>query len=600
MKAKGNAAFAAADYSQAVASFTAAIEIDADNHILYSNRSAAYAAQKAYPEAITDAEKAISLNPQWSKGYSRKAAALHGAGRLEEALQTYEKALSLDPASPQLKKSVDEVKTLLNAAASRPGGPAAGFFDQLNPFTKPGAMENILKDPSMAPYLAQPDFMQKLQQIVANPSTLSSHLQDSRILQAVMVGMGLNVKVNEKGEKSFEATNVSNASSKTDECCAGKTSPCSEASSSPVNPTAAASSKPTTTENAGPSASSASSPVAPSADVDPLKAECNKLKELGNNAYKARNFEEALKLYEEAFDKDPTNVSILNNKAAVYFEQGDFDACIKACEEAVEKGRELFVDFHVIAKSYARMGSAFLKKDDLEAAITFFQKSLTEHRTPETLAKLKETEKAKVARDKLAYVNPELAEQERNKGNDLFKQCNYAEAMKHYSEAIKRNDKDPRNFSNRAACYTKLMAFPEAMKDCDACLQLDPTFTKAYLRKAGIYLAQHQHEECLSALQEAREHDKDGKNRQEIDKMMTSCYSQMHASSQQASQMSPEETIKKAMQDPEISSIINDPSMQFILQQMQSDPKAIMEHMKNPVIATKIRKLMTAGIIRTA
>lgn len=40
--------------------------------------------------------------------------------------------------------------------------------------------------------------------------------------------------------------------------------------------------------------------------------------------------------------------------------------------------------------------------------------------------------------------------------------------------------------------------------------------------------------------------------------------------------------------------------MQQILQQMQQDPKAAQEHMKNPQVANNIRKLMNAGVLRVA
>lgn len=64
--------------------FSKAIEIEPSNHVLYSNRSGAYASLKDWEHSLEDALKTTEIKPDWSKGWSRKGGALHGGGDLGE------------------------------------------------------------------------------------------------------------------------------------------------------------------------------------------------------------------------------------------------------------------------------------------------------------------------------------------------------------------------------------------------------------------------------------------------------------------------------------------------------------------------------------
>ena len=52
---------------EAIRLYSAAIVLDPNNPILYSNRSAAYAKIQEYEKALEDAEKTVALKPDWTK-----------------------------------------------------------------------------------------------------------------------------------------------------------------------------------------------------------------------------------------------------------------------------------------------------------------------------------------------------------------------------------------------------------------------------------------------------------------------------------------------------------------------------------------------------
>merc|ERR1711884_779295 len=239
-----------------------------------------------------------------------------------------------------------------------------------------------------------------------------------------------------------------------------------------------------------------------------------------------------------------------------------------------------------------RAGNGFRKLGNLKAAKTAFEKALTEHRTPEYNTNLSEVEAAIKKQEEEAYIDPSLADAEKLKGNERFKNGDWAAAVKHYTEALKRNPKDAKIYSNRAACYTKLNAFDLTIKDCDTSISMDPTFVKAYLRKANVLKAMGQAKNAMEVYSKAMELDP---NSDEAKNGYRDCAIRMQSGG--GGGKDPEEVRRNAMNNPEVQQIMGDPAMRMILEQMQTDPQAVQEHLKNPAIMEKIMKLKDAGLI---
>lgn len=585
-KKEGNAAFVAKDFQKAIELFTKAIEVsEQPNHVLYSNRSACYTSLKKFDEALNDAQECVKINPTWSKGYNRVGAAEFGLGNLDDAEKQYKKALELDASNKAAQDGLEQVQRTQQARQQQPDLGLGQMFND------PNMIEKLKANPKTAELMKDPQLVAKILQFRSNPQMMGAEvLQDPRLMtiMATLLGIDLSMGGDAAGDAKNEELKAEEP--KAEEPKAGE--PKAEE------------------PNAEQPRAEQAQPAAPREEPEPMevdepetdndsKAKADAEKAEGNKLYKARKFDEAIEHYEKAWNLHK-DITYLNNRAAAEYEKGDYETAIKTLKEAVEQGREMRADYTVIAKSFARIGNSYHKLNDLKQAIDYYQKSLTEHRTPEILTKLRNCEKELKVQEVEAYIDPEKAEEARLQGKEYFTKGDWPNAVSAYTEMIKRAPEDARGYSNRAAALSKLMSFPDAIKDCDIAIKKDPNFVRAYIRKATAQIAVKDFAGAIETLDEARSKDTEvnnGASVKEIDQLYIKATQQRFQP--EDPNESPEQTYARAMKDPEVASIMQDPVMQSILSQAQQNPAALQEHMKNPEVFKKIQTLIAAGIIRS-
>lgn len=186
-------------------------------------------------------------------------------------------------------------------------------------------------------------------------------------------------------------------------------------------------------------------------DDDEREAEARREKEAGNAAYRKLYLETAVRHYTRGALLDPRDISFLTNRAAAYLLMSkvrlsvsamppnpsslsdcltsrrwrlvsplQYKECVRDCDEAVEKGRELRADNKLVARALARKASALLKlaacAADYDPAIRALQQSLAEHYSEETLAKLGEAEEARKEIEERERLDQEAADHHRDRG----------------------------------------------------------------------------------------------------------------------------------------------------------------------------------------
>ena len=177
LKDLGNNEFRNGNYQSAIKYFDEAIEKDSDNHILYSNRSAAYLSSGNGTKAFEDADKCVKLEPTWAKGYGRRGAALHMLKKYEEAINSFEEGLKLESDNSYLKSGLELVKNEKEMANNQPN-----FSMDM--------MQQLMQNPKIQEKIKDPQFVTKMMQYQSNPLGMLQDAEMMEIFSSIMQEMG--------------------------------------------------------------------------------------------------------------------------------------------------------------------------------------------------------------------------------------------------------------------------------------------------------------------------------------------------------------------------------------------------------------------------
>lgn len=140
-------------------------------------------------------------------------------------------------------------------------------------------------------------------------------------------------------------------------------------------------------------------------------------KQEGNDFYKKKDFAKAIELYSAAIELNPDDIIFYSNLAAVFMEQKEYEKALEQCNTGIERAKGKAYDYVKLAKVIARKAACLFNQGKIDESIETYKSALLEDNTFAIKDSLKKVEKAKKEAEAKAYLNPEIAETHKDKGN---------------------------------------------------------------------------------------------------------------------------------------------------------------------------------------
>ncbi|KAI8083259.1 uncharacterized protein B0P05DRAFT_536717 [Gilbertella persicaria] len=314
-------------YDEAVKLYTQAIDASPKTSTYYNNRAAALVMQKKYKDAANDCRRVLELDPQNVKAYLRAGKCHLNLGNLEEAGRQLKMASEIDPNSTQRDyNNLQHVYNYMNQVntfmANNQWGLARNSLDRAIAFVDADVLPLKWRVLQAECALGEKNYSEA-SRIVNSLVRLDSQNPDALYLRArVFYGQGDNQKT---------------------------VAHCQEAL------------------RCDPDFAKARALLKTARSIE-------KQKEVGNNAFKSGQLDEAYEAYTAALEIDSSNnhmnARLYSNRAAVLQKQKKFEEALLDCDKAIQLDEEFY-------KAYSRRAGCYMETEQYEEAVRDYRK-LTE------------------------------------------------------------------------------------------------------------------------------------------------------------------------------------------------------------------------------
>ncbi|XP_024612340.1 sperm-associated antigen 1 [Neophocaena asiaeorientalis asiaeorientalis] len=547
-KEKGNEAFNAGDYEEAVMYYTRSISV-LPTVAAYNNRAQAELKLQNWNSAFQDCEKVLELEPGNLKALLRRATTYKHQNKLQEAIKDLNKVLAVEPDNELAKKTLLEVERDLknsepasetqtkgkrmviqeveNSEDENEKDSGRKHEDGIGDNSKTSFLFGLCKKKTttLSCYMMSWLKFSLCTEILSLPNFSSLYLVSLQAAREATRARSATSAVNPLGQPAPQRRRnrwIPAEGRAHSAWLLPRPRPCAGT---------AAASLPGAFPGPG-------APPAPAAPVGPagLKSQGNELFKNGQFAEAALRYSAVIAQLEPTGSGNADDLSILySNRAACYLKDGNCSGCIQDCNRALElrpfsikpllrramayETLEQYQKAYVDYKTVLQIDCGIQIANDSVNRITkilmaldgpsWREKLLPIPAVP-TSAQLRawrpvaETLPDQVGGSR-SHHQPGITDEEmfktlKEEGNQCVKDKNYKDALSKYSECLKINNKECAIYTNRALCYLKLGQFEEAKQDCDQALQIDLGNVKACYRRALAYKGLKNYQKSLNDL----------------------------------------------------------------------------------------------------